>query len=126
MKSYEMKNTSPNKDKTGRQNWRKNVTCHNYGSKGQLKRECKKSESVLSKGRVQEKQGSCANVLTKGNCVVDGYIGSTELKCCEKVSATLLVDTGVSLTILSKRIYDSFSEKTLPGSHSIANHRCKW
>ena len=68
MKSIEAKGASPREEKTVRPNWRKNITCHNCGGKGHLKRECRKPKGNLSKGTTEEKQGSSAN----GNLVKMG------------------------------------------------------
>ena len=76
MKSIEAKGASPHEEKTVRSNWRKNVICHNCGGKGHLKRECRKPKGNLSKGKIEEKQGSAANMQLKGNCGVNGYLGS--------------------------------------------------
>ena len=114
MKSIEAKGASPREEKTVHPNWRKNITCHNCGGKGHLKRECRKPKGNLSNGTTEEKQGSAANIQVKGNCGVNGYLRSTGLfleAIVERVNTTLLVDTGASLTILSKRIYDNLATK---------------
>jgi transposase InsO family protein len=110
----ETTNTSQNNLRPDRQHWRRNITCHNCGGRGHIQRECKKPKVNLSKERVQEKRGSTANLEQRLNCGINGYLGSTGLFIearVENESVSLLVDTGASLTIISKKIFDKLSSE---------------
>jgi hypothetical protein len=114
IKALETTNTSQNNFRSDRQHWRKNITCHNYGGRGYIQRECKKQKVNLSKERVKEKRGSTANLEQRLNCGINGYLGNTGLFIetrVENESVSLLVDTGASLTIISKKIFDKLSRE---------------
>jgi hypothetical protein len=114
IRALETTNTSQNNLRPDRQHWRKNITCYNCGGRGQIQRKCKKPKVDLSKERVQKKRGLSANLEQRLNCGINGYLGSTGLFIetrVENESVSLLVDTGASLTIISKKIFEKRSSK---------------
>ena len=126
MKSIKLKPPATKSDSSAPQtldnsSWKKNVKCHFCGRKGHIKRDCRfKKAHDKEYGSSKTKSspgGQSKQIQTKDQIGVSGYQGSSGLFVEFKLgsfSINLLIDTGASLSIISKGIFNQLS-----GVHNV-------
>lgn len=97
--------------------WKKSAICHNCGNKGHIKKECrsKKNENSSRRAFSNEKQDRTQKVNPSNSSNKVGVVGDAgmfiEAPICG-LGICMLVDTGATLSVLRKEIFDKISSKT--------------
>ena len=96
---------------------KKSAICHNCGNKGHIKKECrsKKNENSSRRAFSNEKQDRTQKVNPSNSSNKVGVVGDAgmliEASICG-LGICMLVDTGATLSVLRKEIFDKISSKT--------------
>ncbi|XP_061194780.1 uncharacterized protein LOC133202936 [Saccostrea echinata] len=102
--------------RTKKPEWKKNATCYNCGKRGHLKKECRSKQNpqnvnknhAVQRGTKQTKE-SCKTESPE-KVGITGDAGIFVKASIDGFDLNILVDTGATLSLLAKHVYDKILE----------------
>lgn len=98
--------------------WKKSATCHNCGNKGHIKKEChsKKYDNSSRRAFSDGKQDQSQKVKSSNSSNKVGVVGDAGMFIAASICGLgicMLVDTGATLSVLRKEIFEKYLVKLL-------------